>query len=184
MDKQTVRDMVSALRDDLPQKEKTAANKVIAATVLAHPQVSAARRVCVYISLPDEVDTRRIIDTSFKEGKSVVVTKVVGDHPMLMPIDSWTDVRPGEFGILEPVGSQFIHASEVDVFLVPGVAFDKEGNRVGRGKGYYDKLLAKAPGYTIGLAYNVQIVSRLVSEEYDIPMNTVITEKEILNFSL
>ena len=179
MDKQTLREHVSTLKQDLPQKEKTAANKVIAAGVFAHPWVAAAKRVCVYISLPDEVDTRRIIDAFFKAGKTVIVPKIVGDHLMLMPIDSWTDVRPGEFGILEPVGSQFIHASEVDVFLVPGVAFDAEGHRLGRGRGYYDKLLAKVHAPIIGLAYACQVVAQVPVASYDVSVTDIITEKEI-----
>ncbi len=183
MDKQSIRDQVIASRKAMLPTERTVANRAITDAVLAHPTVQAARTICVYISAPEEVDTHRLIDALFKQGKAVIVPKVVEDRLMLMPIDSWTDVRPGAFGLLEPVGSQFINAKEAQLFLVPGVAFDREGNRLGWGKGFYDKLLEKVSAPKIGLAYDIQILSRLPHTPYDIPMNTLITEKEVFDMS-
>lgn len=178
MDKQSLREDIGERRRNIPQKEKTKADRAITDAVLAHPKVVGAHTVCVYISLPDEVDTHRIVDALLKSGKSVIVPKIVGDTLMLLLIESRSDLRPGAFGILEPVTSFFIHVSEVDVFLVPGVGFDRTGNRLGRGKGYYDKLLAKVHTSIIGLAYACQVVAQVPVTSYDVPVTDIITEKE------
>lgn len=178
MNKDTLRTQILTLRRNLDVRIKHQADKQIDTTILALPNIQNAKTISVYISLPEEVDTRRIIEALWKLRKAVVVPKIFENFPMLMPVDSWTDLRPGNFGVLEPVGSQFINAQEVEVFLVPGVAFDMKGNRLGWGKGHYDKLLEKVTAPKIGLAYQCQIVSGLPTASYDIPMDTVITEKE------
>lgn len=178
MDKQTLRDQLIETRRSISHKEKTKANRAITTSVLAHPEVVDAKTVCVYISLLEEVDTGRLIDALLKSGKSVIVPKVAGDTLMLLPIESRSDLRPGAFGILEPVTSFFIHVAEIDVFLVPGVAFDLSGNRLGRGKGYYDKMLAKVHAPIIGLAYACQVVAQVPTTSYDVSVTDIITEKE------
>lgn len=183
MDKQDIRDQIIASRIALPAKERTRANRAITESVVSLSEIQAASVICIYISLPEEVDTTRLIDRFLQDGKTVVLPKIAGGRLMLTPIDSRTDLRPNALGILEPVTGYYLSVAEIDVFLVPGVGFDRAGNRLGWGKGYYDKLLEKTSAPKIGLAYACQIVSRLPVEKYDIPMDTVITEKETIESS-
>lgn len=144
-----------------------------------HPAIRSASCVCTYVSLPGEVDTKQIIAMLLTKRKTVVVPKIEGRDLELRKITSIEDLAPGTFGILEPeLSCPLVQKSSVNVFIVPGVVFDRQGNRKGRGKGYYDRLLAGVKATKIGLAYNYQIVPRLPHKKYDIPMDIVITEDE------
>ena len=161
--------------------ERIRRNRVILERLMKYPALADANYICTYVALPDEVDTKPLIGELFKKKKSVVVPKVIGRDLELQQITSLSDVGPGTFGILEPKPAcPFVDPTLVDVFIVPGVMFDRKGNRRGRGKGYYDRLLKGAKALKIGLAYSFQIVPRLPRKQYDIPMDIVITEYETL----
>ena len=156
-------------------------DRVIAETLLSRPEIINAHVICIYVSLPTEVDTAGIIDQLLALRKIVVVPKVSQDTLLLYQIRSRTDLAPGPYGILEPFDSlHSIDKSSVDVFIVPGKSFDRLGNRKGKGKGYYDRLLRAVHVRKIGLAYQYQIVTRLPVHSYDIPMDVIITEKETI----
>jgi len=181
-DKKSMRILSRENRRNFPLTEKKRADKQIHDAVLSHASVQSAHRICVYVSLPDEVETNAIIDQLLKRGKTVSIPKVVSKGVLkLYEIHSFDDVITGAFGILEPdVSCTHIEKTDVDIFIVPGIAFDREGNRLGRGMGYYDRLLEGLSAYKIGLAYASQIISGLPHNEYDIPMDTVITERETI----
>ena len=157
--------------------DKKRANYSIADAVLKRSEILHAQTICIYLPLPEEVDTKPIIEEFFRLKKTVVVPKVSGDRLELHEISSFSDLAPGAFGVLEPnFHDTFVSASSVDVFIVPGVAFDKKGYRIGYGRGYYDKLLKEFNGKTIGLAFSLQIVNKIPKEEHDIRVDKVITE--------
>ena len=84
-------------------------------------------------------------------------------------------MRKGEaYSILEPIGEEFIDIDKIDVVIVPGIAFDKENNRLGRGRGYYDKLLTTANAIKVGVCFDFQFFDRIPTEEFDVKMNYVI----------
>ncbi len=141
---------------------------------------SAVKRLRAKLRLVSkEVDTIEAIKALLKQQKQVVVPKVEDNELRLYRIDSLDDLVPGSFDILEPKSNcQFVTLSDIDVFVVPGFAFDRMGYRLGWGKGYYDRLLASVTAPKIGLAYSLQILPRLDHATYDIPMDTVITEHE------
>lgn len=156
---------------------KVVPSQIIQKTLLARDEWKKANTICLYISLPEEVDTRSLLS----EKKSFVVPRVWGSELRLHKIRSLKDVEPGSFGILEPKKSSLsVDKSDVDLFVVPGIAFDRKGYRLGWGKGYYDRLLAGVKATKIGLAYNFQIIPRLPHKKYDIPMDIVITENETI----
>ena len=130
-----------------------------------------------YWPLPDEVDIRPLIDQLVAEGKTVVLPKVTGDETMeLRRYTSRDDLQEGAFHILEPVGEPFTDYDQIDVALVPGMAFDAAGHRLGRGKGYYDRFLAAHPHlYKIGVCFPFQRVAEVPSEAHDIIMDEVIS---------
>jgi len=90
------------------------------------------------------------------------------------------DMKKGAYGILEPKTVRKADENNIDVILVPGLAFDRNGGRMGFGKGYYDRLLESSKAVKIGLCYDFQILEKIPTESHDVPMNFVITEKEIL----
>lgn len=90
------------------------------------------------------------------------------------------DMEKGAYGILEPKTVRKADENNIDVILVPGLAFDRNGGRMGFGKGYYDRLLESSKAVKIGLCYDFQILEKIPTESHDVPMNFVITEKEIL----
>lgn len=179
--KNSIRRRVLIARRLMSDEDKKNASIVIADSLLKRAEIVKAQTICIYISLPEEVDTRPIIVELFRLRKTVVVPKVSGNRLTLHEILSFNDLQTGVFGILEPSEhGTGVLASSVDVFIVPGVVFDTQCFRIGWGKGYYDRLLVGVEGFRIGLAYSCQVVAEVPHTSYDIPMHCVITEKEEL----
>ena len=144
--------------------------------------VKQAETVCTFISAFKEPDTVETIKELWKQGKKVVVpiTDIESGTLSLSYINSMDDMGKGAYGILEPKTVQTADENNIDVILVPGLAFDRNGGRMGFGKGYYDRLLENNKAVKIGLCYDFQILGKIPTESHDVPMNFVITEKEIL----
>ena len=135
------------------------------------------RTVMAYWPLSDEVDIRPLVDQLAAQGVSVVLPKVTGDESMeLRHYASREDLEEGAFHIMEPVGEPFIAFDQIDFALVPGMAFDAAGHRLGRGKGYYDRFLSTHPDiYKIGVCFPFQRVAEVPSEAHDVVMDEVIS---------
>ena len=144
--------------------------------------VKQAETVCTFISAFKEPDTVETIKKLWKQGKKVVVpiTDIESGTLSLSYINSMDDMEKGAYGILEPKTVRTADENNIDVILVPGLAFDRNGGRMGFGKGYYDRLLENNKAVKIGLCYDFQILEKIPTESHDVPMNFVITEKEIL----
>lgn len=154
------------------------------------PEFRRARTVVLYHSLPDEVDTHRLIERLTGSGsenltvpcdmilpKKVVLPRVVSDCEMeLREYTGKEDLDEGPFGIMEPSGRIFTDYGKIDCAVIPGMAFDRHNNRLGRGKGYYDRLLAKFPPniYIIGVGFDFQKFYEIPAEPTDIRMNVVV----------
>ena len=143
-------------------------------------QIGESRVVMAFWPLPDEVDVRPLIDRLVAEGRTVVLPKVTGDETMeLRRYTSQADLCEGVFHIMEPVGEPFVDYEQIDVALVPGVAFDAAGHRLGRGRGYYDRFLAEylAPRTShlapriIGVCFPFQRVPLVPTSPHDISMD-------------
>lgn len=133
-----------------------------------------ARVVVCYWSLEDEVDTRDFIRKWAVE-KLFLLPCVCGEELELRPFEGEEKLKEGEsFGIMEPRGICFTSYERIDLVIVPGMAFDREGNRLGRGKGYYDRFLKGCPAYKIGICFPFQFYEWVPVDPYDVPMNTVI----------
>ncbi|MBI4136946.1 5-formyltetrahydrofolate cyclo-ligase [Candidatus Roizmanbacteria bacterium] len=156
-------------------------DRLIGRVLLSRKEIHDATNVCIYASFSEEVDTRKLIRILLNKRKTVTVPKIVGSDLELRQINSIENLESGTFGILEPKPAcPLVDPTLVDVFIVPGVMFDRKGNRRGRGKGYYDRLLKGAKAIKIGLAYSFQVVPRLPHKKYDIPMDIIITENETI----
>ena len=136
-----------------------------------------AHTLLLYSALPDEVPTQTLIDELVAQGKTVLLPRVVSDTDMeLRRYSVPADLQQGAFGIMEPTGELFTDYAAIDVAIIPGMAFDDEGHRLGRGKGYYDRFLAKLSPttYKIGLCFSWQRVDHVPTDDHDIPMDEVI----------
>jgi len=139
-----------------------------------------SRTVMFYVSLPEEVETHRMIRSALRLGKRVVVPSLEGRKIRPAEIfDFKKDLSPQRFGILEPRSGRkhLISSREIDLVVVPGIAFDAKGNRLGRGGGSYDRFLKRFKGRVplIGLAFAFQKVSKLPTSLRDVPVTAVIT---------
>ena len=132
--------------------------------------------ILAYWPLMDEVDIRPLIDRLVDEGRTVLLPKVTGDETMeLRRYTSRSDLKEGAFRIMEPVGEPFAHYEQITLALVPGVAFDAAGHRLGRGRGYYDRFLTGCPSiYKIGVCFPFQRVAEVPAEAHDVCMDEII----------
>ena len=151
----------------------------IMSSVLTHPRVQEEDTILMYHSLPDEVDTHSALDKLLAIGKKVLLPKVVSDTEMTIHEYTGKDsLQPSEpYGILEPTTPEFsIINCQLSIAIVPGMAFDRQGHRLGRGKGYYDRFLSRIPNiYKIGVCFPFQMLESIPSESTDVVMDEVIT---------
>jgi 5-formyltetrahydrofolate cyclo-ligase len=139
---------------------------------------SSSNKIAFFIPLPKEPDLRQSINLALKENKIVFLPRIHGNEIELCPIDNLeTDLVSGSFGIMEPKDELIASRNQdIDLFLVPGLAFDQQGARIGRGKGFYDRLLAKHPNsIKCGIALTEQLFyDRIPQQVHDIKMNALL----------
>jgi 5-formyltetrahydrofolate cyclo-ligase len=145
------------------------------------PLLAEVQTIMAYYSLPDEVNTHGLIDDLVAEGKTVLLPKVTG--PDTMELRRYTgrdDLQEGAYHILEPMGELFTDFSSIDLILVPGLAFDAAGHRLGRGRGYFDRLLSSlftihsSLFSSIGVCFDFQKVDEVPVDAHDIAMDKVV----------
>ena len=136
-----------------------------------------AKVVLLYWSMEDEVQTHAFVEKWYKS-KTILLPCVDGDDLRLRQYTGADCMREGEqFGIGEPTGEEYTDLESVDAIIVPGVAFDKEGHRMGRGRGFYDRLLKSTPNaYKIGVCFDFQMVESVPVEPHDVMMDRVVGE--------
>lgn len=157
--------------------ELAAQSRQLMERLLAHPRILSARVVLMYHALPDEVDTADALETLIGMGKKVLLPTVVSDEDMeLCEYEGREQLHEGAFHIMESGGNSFKDYDSIDVAVVPGMAFDMKNNRLGRGKGYYDRFLAKIPSaYKLGVCFGFQFLESLPTGTFDIVMDEVLT---------
>ena len=179
IDKNTIRADMKAKRRSIDKNEIIQKSAVICGAFLKSSLFEKSKNICVYMSAFNEVDTSAVIDECLRLGKKVCVPCVDGDDISLARYSS--NQLSGAFGIKEPEQREAVDKSEVDVFIVPALAFDKKGARVGFGKGYYDKLLSDTRAVKVGFLYSFQLFDYLPSEEHDIFMDYLFTEGIVID---
>lgn len=173
--KQLLRESTLAARRSLTREERDDASQRISERVVSRPDLLMAEVVALYSAQSDEADTRAIDAWLRQRRVGCWYPRVDEDVLHLVDVDDLDGLRPGHRGILEPSGVS--EHDSPDVFLVPGVAFDLRGGRLGHGGGHYDRLLARHPGAVrIGLSFSCQLVLRVPMDEHDQPMDVVVTE--------
>ena len=134
-----------------------------------------AEKILMYHSLPDELETHRFLK-KWASKKNFFLPRVNGVNLEILPYEE-TRLELGSFHIEEPTGTKTVSPDELELIIVPGVAFDRKGHRLGRGKGFYDRLLNQTQATTIGIGYEFQLMDSIPVEEHDMPMDMVITQK-------
>lgn len=170
--KQQLRKVVRARIQALYAEEKTRRATALLRAVWDYAPFKQAQNMLLFWSLPDEIDTVPLIEHAHAAGKNVFLPVVVGDDLVVKPYQPLT-MKVGAFGILEPQGEAVLPA-QMGLIVVPGVAFDAHNNRMGRGKGFYDRLLAGLSVPTVGVAYAEQLYLSIPTQPHDIPLNHVI----------
>lgn len=132
--------------------------------------------IALYYSLTNEVDTSLLMNKCFN--KKVLLPKILNNKMVFVEIGKDTKYLKSKIGVMEPIGKEYI--GKIDLIIVPGVAFDKQLNRLGFGKGYYDKYLTNKDVYKIGICFDKQIIKELPTTTFDISMDMVISEKRVL----
>lgn len=144
------------------------------------PLFASAQVVLLYYSLPDEVQTHAFV-RKWSRLKKILLPVVVGDELQLRCYTDENHMATGAYRIEEPAGDAFLDYEAIGLAVVPGVSFDAKGGRLGRGKGYYDRLLPLLKGYKIGLCFSFQVSASVPSEAHDVKMDMVLTEKGFLS---
>lgn len=173
MDKKTLRQQIRSLKKQHSQEELRTQSERILQRLAEHPRFLLATKVMLYASLPDEVQTLEFIEI-WRHQKTLILPTVVGDD--IIPVELAENVAfaEGDFHIPEPQNNPY--TGEFDLIVVPGMAFDANGHRLGRGRGYYDRFLAQHPHvYTIGLCFDFQLLPDIPFEPHDRIINEIIT---------
>lgn len=149
--------------------------------LLQMEEVSAAETILLYYNLPDEVETTYLLEklSSRVGGDKRIILPVVDGENLLLKEYRPDKISGGYCNIMEPEGEECVAVEEIGLAIIPGVAFDAGCNRLGRGKGFYDRLLPQLKCKTIGLAYGFQIVDEIPCETFDRPLDMVLTENAI-----
>lgn len=136
--------------------------------------------IALYHAIPGEVQTASLIEKWYLN-KQLLLPLIEGNDLLLFPYTGINSVKNGIFGILEPIKTETaISENTTDLIIIPGVAFDRQLNRLGRGRGYYDRLLASVHAPKIGICYDFQLIEQIPTEPFDRKMDMIITEKEII----
>ncbi len=182
--KDKIRKQVLDARFALSPEQRRAGSAEIESRLFGLPEFQGAGVVMFFASFQSEVDTHHMIRRALAEGKRVVLPKVKGKGLELFEIANFDrDVSPGAWGIPEPDGSGVRRADlkDIGLIIVPGAAFDQQGNRIGYGAGFYDKLLASYHGMTVAVAFDLQVLPAVPAEPHDVPVTKIVTERRILS---
>ncbi len=178
INKQEIRNTIRSIRDNIPEEQISEKSKTIIQHLKDLDEFKKANIVMSYLSLKSEVNTIELIKEQLQQ-KTVIIPFVEENNIKISKLSDFNDLKEGNFGVLEPIKKEE-YKENLDIVLVPGIAFDQSGARIGFGKGFYDRFLKDRNSLKIGLAFEEQITKNIPTEDYDIPMDMIITEKRVI----
>lgn len=185
MEKRRLRKIMRGKLDEMSDDEYWQLSCVIYTQLISLSMWKKAETIAITISTGKEVDTKMLIEKAWSESKRIVVPKCdpTSNSMVFREISSFKQLEHVFNNLLEPKVAETnrIDSNNIDLMIVPGICFNREGYRIGYGGGYYDRYLAKYTGNTLSLAFSFQIVDHLQIEDHDIPVSTIITESEVFN---
>lgn len=177
IDKKTVRKIVREQKKQLSSEEINKRTQNILKNLYEMDVYKNSERIYVYVNYNQEVNTSLLIEEGLKAGKEIMVPRVDNERMDFYRIHSMKDLESGAYGILEPVYGCHPDDRYEGLMILPGLAFDRKYHRIGYGGGFYDRYLMEHPDFTrIALCYDFQIFDEIESEDYDIPVELVISE--------
>ncbi len=175
MDKTELRRSIRTRKRAMTEEEIVSRSQALGALFAASEAYRNARTIYGYLPYNQEVRTVPMLEQALRDGKRVAVPKCCGDEMKFIFMEDLSQVEKGYAGIPEPIADGPIADDETALVLMPGLAFDPEGHRIGYGGGFYDKFLAAEPNHpTLALCYEFQMLPKLETEEHDIPVDYVI----------
>ena len=186
MSKIFLREQILEIRKNLNVQKVESFSDIIINTLISSELYKKASNIMSYVSFNNEVNTHGFIAKAIEDGKKISVPYINNKNKVMLPclINDINELVPGYFGILSPDPNRLklIDEKSIDLVIVPGAVFDKNGYRIGYGGGYYDKFLPllRKDTSTIGLAFSFQVIDKVPFEKYDIPVDFIITEKDFI----
>ncbi len=175
MDKQALRKSIREQKRAMTEEQIVAASEKLGVLFAESALYRQAKTIYGYLPYNQEVRTIPMLQKAIQDGKKVAVPKVYGEEMKFIYMDDLSKVEKGYAGIPEPVADGPVAEDPTALVLMPGLAFDKEGHRIGYGGGFYDKFLATEPNHpTLALCYDFQMLPHLETEEFDIPVDLVL----------
>ena len=175
MDKKELRRTIRERKRAMTEEEIVSRSEKLGVLFSQSEAYKAAKTIYGYLPYNQEVRTVPMLEQALKDGKRVAVPKVYGDEMKFLYLDDLSQVEKGYAGIPEPIADGPVADDDTALVLMPGLAFDPQGHRIGYGGGFYDKFLAAEPNHpTLALCYEFQMLPELHTEEHDIPVDTVL----------
>lgn len=175
MDKKELRRTIRERKRAMTEEEIVSRSEKLGVLFSQSEAYKAAKTIYGYLPYNQEVRTIPMLEQALKDGKRVAVPKVYGDEMKFLYLDDLSQVEKGYAGIPEPIADGPVADDDTALVLMPGLAFDPSGHRIGYGGGFYDKFLAAEPNHpTLALCYEFQMLPELHTEEHDIPVDTVL----------
>lgn len=181
--KDKIRKKILLKRQALTTDQVTKLSSIIISKILRLKKIKDFQNYLIYLPTKNEVDTKLLIHFLIQNRKNIYVPALVENDWTISQFKSLDGLVKNKYKTLQPKKISAVSSNKIDVAIVPGVAFDKKGVRLGYGKGVYDNLLKKFKGLKIGLAYEFQIVERLPAESHDLKTDLIVTEKQVVNLA-
>lgn len=173
--KDEIRKRIAEKKKEFSESELKSLSSTIMEKLEDNVVLKCAKTVLLYYSLPDEVFTHDFVEKWSKE-KTILLPVVKGDELEIRVYTGRECMQKGSFNIDEPQGEAYNDLTSIDAAVIPGVSFDRHGNRLGRGKGYYDRFLKKLNTFKIGVCFGFQLSEEIPHSEHDVEMDEVWTE--------
>ena len=175
MDKKALRNMIREKKRSMTEEQILSSSQRLGELFHSHPLYKNAKTIYGYLPYNQEVRTIPMLEQALKDGKRIAVPKVFGDEMKFIYLNDLSKVEKGYCDIPEPIEDGPVADDTTALVLMPGLAFDSEGHRIGYGGGFYDRFLAREPGHpTLALCYDFQMVEHLDTEEFDVPVDCVL----------
>lgn len=178
--KQAIRKSIAVLKKSYTPSALDDRSRIILNQLEENVLFQQASCVALYHALPGEVQTAEFIE-KWAQHKTILLPVVEGDNLRLLPYNGRQSLKEGAFGILEPNGlTDGVSEKDINLIVIPGIAFDRHLNRLGRGKGFYDRLLTNLDIPKIAICFHFQLIEQVPTEPFDRPMDYIITEEETI----
>jgi 5-formyltetrahydrofolate cyclo-ligase len=179
-EKELVRKEINRLERSVSDETAAYLSQKICCRLIQTEIFQKANCIALYHSIKGEVETVSLIEEWYRK-KKIVLPVVSGKDLLFYSYTGKESMTTGVFGIREPIPSEIITTEKIDLFIVPGIAFDHNGNRMGRGKGYYDRFLSETEKPVIGLCFGFRLIKHVPTEEHDKKMTMILTEDTIVS---